>query len=241
MPFILSLLISALLFVAEAAEPLGKYFALFETDSGGILIYINEDGTVNVIYRCLADRTFRAGPYSLRPGAGAHEYIIDEDSSPGSNLLDLMRERCPELVILDGDLLNLSFASDEKSLISSLGNERLSFQRVDNSFLIPYRSTYYGSEIEVYVSEFEEVEMTVKCGDSEVTAILLFVPDERSVFLSQYVLQPEEIEFHDQFRDELLTVCDIELWPNDFMTMAYVTSTTAYTEVEGERLTLSSV
>ncbi|KAF4701827.1 hypothetical protein FOZ62_017673, partial [Perkinsus olseni] len=209
-----------LLFVAAAAKPVGKYFVLFDRGPG-ILLYIKEDNTVNVMYRCLTDRTFLAGPYRLRHGSGANKYIIDDDSNPGSTLFDQMRKHCPDWVTFDGDLLELSFASDHNSLTTSVGTESVNFQRVDNSFLIPYYSAYLGLEIDVYVSEYEEVEVTVNCGDSRATAILFFKPDERSKFLSQYVLGPEELESYDQFKDELLTACGFELSPNDLKTMTF--------------------
>ncbi|KAF4685055.1 hypothetical protein FOZ60_006993 [Perkinsus olseni] len=240
MTFILPLLISALLFVAETAGPLGTYLSPLGT-AGGVIIYIKEDNTVNVMYRCLTDRTHRAGPYRLRPGSGVNEYVIQDDSSPKSSLLDVMREDCPESVLDDGDLLSLSFTPGEDSLTTSLGNRSVTFEKVGSSFFITYVSGYLGLEIEVYVSEYVEVEVTVNCGDSEVTAILYFKPDESSDFPSQSVLYPEEIEYYDQFKDQLSTVCSVELSPNDFMTMDFINSTTAFTELGGEPLTLTAV
>ncbi|KAF4718267.1 hypothetical protein FOZ63_022870 [Perkinsus olseni] len=238
MTFILSFIISAILFIAVNATPVGKYFSELGT-TGGILIYINEDSDVYVVYKCSTGITFGAGPYSLRSRPGG--YTIVDDSCSEESLLDLMRERCPEWLLLGGDLRELSFASDEKSLRTSLRGESVSFLRVDNRFLTLYYSTYLDLEVNAYVSEHGVVEVKVRCGLPVAGAVLKFKPDERSDVLSEYVLAPEGFKSYDTFKRRLSDLCGFELSPGDFETMAFVTPTTAYTQLGGRRLTLTAI
>ncbi|KAF4717347.1 hypothetical protein FOZ63_027161 [Perkinsus olseni] len=238
MTFILSFIISALLFIAVNAAPVGKYLSYIST-SAAMLIYIKEDDTVVVIFMCQSDKAAFAGPYPLLSGPGVNEYVIEDGSNPQSTLLDLAREHCPEKVFLPGDLHNISFVPDKNSLITSLGNR-------SDSFLILYRSTYADVGIEIYVSrsaysELAGVGVQMKCGDSEVTTILYFESDKRSNPSPQYVLMPGEIVYHDEFKDELSAVCGIDLSPDDFNTMVFDTSTTAFTQLKGERLPLTAL
>ncbi|KAF4681538.1 hypothetical protein FOZ60_011974 [Perkinsus olseni] len=245
MTFILSFIISALLFIAVSAAPVGKYLSYIGT-SAAMLIYIKEDDTVVVIFMCQSDKAAFAGPYPLLSGPGVNEYVIGDGSNPQSTLLDLAREHCPEKVFLPGDLHNISFVPDKNSLITSLESRSDSFHKVDDSFLIPYRSTYADVDIEVYVSRSASplragVRVTMKCGDSEVIASLFFESDKRSNPSPRYVLPPEEIVYHDEFKNELSAVCGIDLSPDDFKTMVFDTSTTAFTELKGERLPLTAL
>ncbi|KAF4685045.1 hypothetical protein FOZ60_006983 [Perkinsus olseni] len=209
MTFILSFIISALLFIAVSAAPVGKYLSYIST-SAAMLIYIKEDDTVVVIFMCQSDKAAFAGPYPLLSGPGVNVYLIEDGSSSQSTLLDLAREHCPEKVFLPGDLHNISFVPDKNSLITSLGSRSDSFHKVDDSFLIPYRSTYADVDIASNPSP-------------------------------RYVLPPEEIVYHDEFKNELSAVCGIDLSPDDFKTMVFDTSTTAFTELKGERLPLTAL
>ncbi|KAF4733187.1 hypothetical protein FOZ62_025690 [Perkinsus olseni] len=219
MTFILSFIISALLFIAVNAAPVGKYLSYIIT-SAAMLIYIKEDDTVVVIFMCQSDRAAFAGPYPLLSGPGVNEYVIEDGSNPQSTLLDLAREYCPEKVFLPGDLHNISFVPDKNSLITSLGNR-------SDSFLILYRSTYADVGIEIYVSRSAYSELAGS--------------DKRSNPSPQYVLMPGEIVYHDEFKDELSAVCGIDLSPDDFNTMVFDTSTTAFTQLKGERLPLTAL
>ncbi|KAF4721326.1 hypothetical protein FOZ63_022564 [Perkinsus olseni] len=251
MRFIISLLILALLqtlsvhglYSIEDANPVGKYFFRFPTGSA-LMTYIKEGNTVYVVYRCPNSGNSLAGPYSLRSAPGYNAYVIEDDLSPGRGLYDLIGNHCYDFVLEDGDLLNLTFNPDDDALTTSLVNKTISFARIHNSLLNPYYSTYLGLNIEFYVYEKEEVQVTVKCGASEVSAVLFFEPDRNHhpLPLVRYVIGPDQIGFYDRFKDEpVWTDCAVELSPNDFETMAYATPTTAYTELGGKRLTLTAL
>ncbi|KAF4658647.1 hypothetical protein FOZ61_005485 [Perkinsus olseni] len=239
MAFILWWLVSVLLLITvDAAKFAGKYYVRSGSE---FTIYVKEDNSVYVIYRCLTPRVYLAGPYQLRPGSGENEYTIGNSSSPGSNILDLMSQRCPDVGFVDGDLHKLNFTSEGDALTTSLRNFTTTVSRIDNSNLIPYNSTYFGLEIEWYVLESDSVKVTVVCGVQEVTGVLLFEPDGSRGSFAQFVIGWDGIEAYDEFKDGLLTVCGVELEAYDFMTVAYATPTTSFTELRGQRLTLTAI
>ncbi|KAF4703144.1 hypothetical protein FOZ63_026106 [Perkinsus olseni] len=239
MAFILWWLVSVLLLITVgAAKFAGKYYVRSGSE---FTIYVKEDNSVHVIYRCLTPRVYLAGPYHLLSGSYENEYTIGDSSSPGSNVLDLMSQHCPDVGFVDGDLHKLNFTSDGDALTTSLRNFTTTFSRIDNSNLIPYYSTYFGLDIEWYVLEYDLVRVTVVCGAQEVTGVLLFEPDESRDPFAQFVIGPDGIEAYDEFKDGLLTVCGVELEAYDFMTMTYATPTTSFTELRGQRLTLTAI
>ncbi|KAF4683512.1 hypothetical protein FOZ60_009013 [Perkinsus olseni] len=123
-----------------------------------------------------------------------------------------------------------------------------SLPSVDNSWLTPYYSLYFSFcvEVDICVTEPKNVELMVRCraldpqpSEQEVTVNLRFEPDARQP-ASAYVIGPEEIEVYNQFKEEFSAVYGFEISPDDFKTMTFVTPTTAYTQLAGQRLTLST-
>ncbi|KAF4682853.1 hypothetical protein FOZ63_029741 [Perkinsus olseni] len=243
MAFIFASLISALLFITVEADPIGKYSGLLSQQDFAVVFYIKEDNTVYASYRC-SGVSFLVGPYRLRPGSGADEYSIFDVSSPGSALQDRIRGHCPDFVLLDGDLVDLSFASDERSLTFSSANETVTAVRVDNSGFTPYYATYQGLKIGFSAADYKYVTMKITCGDAEVNAYLQYEPyfgPDNTEALSKYVIISYAPWLYENIKSDLADVCGFELLPDDLKAIEYVTSTTAYTELGGERLTLTAI
>ncbi|KAF4726038.1 hypothetical protein FOZ63_022790, partial [Perkinsus olseni] len=116
----------------------------------------------------------------------------------------------PLLIAASASLVGKYFSPNES--VNSLPS-------VDNSWLTPYYSLYFSFCVE------------------EVTVNLRFEPDARQP-ASAYVIGPEEIEVYNQFKEEFSAVYGFEISPDDFKTMTFVTPTTAYTQLAGQRLTL---